>query len=337
MIGEMKINHDALPDWKTNTLFIVWPRGLENRNILEKAYFHLTKIIPEDIELHIIVKSESIIEGISDVIKRKRHGRRVFFHEVPSVMDIWIRDWAPIPVKNEKGEVSLIKACYRPLYITGKDILFAEGDNEAGKGLVNILKCPIDEINLVWDIGNFTHNGNGTAIVTLRLKYDNPWCDEITMRRHFKEKLGVEKLIFMKIEPGDPTLYVDGTVRFLDEKTIAVAKYPEDYIPENKYCDELVETLENDLGEGFTILRIPNGPIEDLVTEGFPSAKGNHLNFLRVGKYLFMPCYGDIEDEQAIEVIANNFPDINVIPVKSGEITKLARRGGVLNCISWGI
>ncbi len=84
-------------------------------------------------------------------------------------------------------------------------------------------------------------------------------------------------------------------------------------------------------------MRIPNGPIEDLVTEGMPSAKGNHLNFLRVGKYLFMPCYGEKEDEQAIVVIKSNLPEIHVIPVGPAISTAIARKGGVLDCISWAM
>lgn len=106
----MKYSLKVIPDWGSSMLFIVWPRGIEGRGILEKAYIDLTAFVPEDIALHILVKSKSIIEGISNVIKRERPGRRVFFHELSSVMDIWIRDWAPVPVRNDKGGASLVKA-----------------------------------------------------------------------------------------------------------------------------------------------------------------------------------------------------------------------------------
>ena len=176
---------------------------------------------------------------------------------------------------------------------------------------------------------------SGTAIVTSRITEDNPHVTKNDMEEFFHARLGIKNLILIDTEPGDPLGHVDGTVRFLGENIIAVASYPDDHIPENRFCDDLACRLSSAPGEEFRVVRIPNGPIEDYEIEGIPSAVGNHLNFLRIGEYLFMPCYGIPEDELAMEAISHHCPDINIVPVTSREMITLARRGGIINCISW--
>ncbi len=153
----------------------------------------------------------------------------------------------------------------------------------------------------------------------------------------YHKYLGINNLVFIDTEPGDKTGHIDGTARFLDETTLAVAAYPAMYKLENKRLDDNEAYLAEKLGPAFTIFRIPNGPIEMRKTEGIDSARGNHLNFLRVGKYLFLPCYGDNEDEEARIEINTHQSGIKVVPVGGENVIELSRFGGVFNCISWGI
>lgn len=325
----------AIPDWKTRSVFFVWPHGLDGRNLLVNAYRDIIGRIPPEIDLHIVIRDESFQDGVINKIRSVRPEGSLSFHVIPGVMDIWIRDWAPVPVSNPGGETVLAKATYNPSYLSGKFAHYATADNQAGYALSSVLNLKTVDFPLVWDIGNFTHNGNGTAIVTRRILEDNPHLTEEEIKYQFQDTLGIKHLILIEPEPEDPTGHVDGTVRFLGENLIAVASYPEDHVLENRFCDALARTLSSAPGEDFRIIRIPNGPIDEYEIEGIPSASGNHLNFLRVSDYLFMPCYGMPEDELAMEAIKNICPGITVIPVASKEMITLARRGGVLDCVSW--
>jgi agmatine/peptidylarginine deiminase len=77
------------------------------------------------------------------------------------------------------------------------------------------------------------------------------------------------------------------------------------------------------------------------VSEGVSSAVGNHLNFLRINDVILFPYYNDqISNQPFLDFksdIEKNNLQIQVIPVTIPEINKLARKGGVLNCISWQI
>ncbi len=328
---------NALPDWKTHSVYFAWPRGLYGRNLLVNAYRDIIRFIPPDIEIHVILNDNSYQDSIIKTIRKVRPDVSILFHTISGLKDIWIKDWAPIPLLVSEKETVLLKATYNPQYLSGKYAHYATADNQSGSELSSILNLQIIDLPIVWDIGNFTHNGIGTAIVTRRIMDDNPLLTENDIAFQFQDKLGINTLILIDTEPGDPTGHVDGTVRFLSEKVVAVAVYPEDHINENRFCNDLAEMLSSTLGGDYHIIRIPNGPIDDYEIEGFPSVVGNHLNFLRIGKHLLMPCYGIPEDNLAIEAINNYCADINVIPVTSKEIVTLARRGGVLDCISWGL
>lgn len=325
----------ALPDWKTRSVFFVWPLGLTGRNLLVNAYRDIIGHIPPEIDIHIIIRDESYKDGAIKKIRRVRPEGPLSFHVIPGVMDIWIRDWAPVPVSNLGGETELVKATYKPAYLSGKYAHYATADDKAGHALSSVLNLKTVDLPLAWDIGNFTHNGNGTAIVTRRIFGDNPHATKNDIEDLFHARLGIDRLVLIDPEPEDPTGHVDGTVRFLGENIIAVASYPDDHVLENRFCDELARSLSSSLGENIHVVRIPNGPIDDYEIEGIPSASGNHLNFLRIDEYLFMPCYGIAEDELAMQAINHHCPDINVVPVTSRYMITLARRGGVLDCVSW--
>ena len=57
-----------------------------------------------------------------------------------------------------------------------------------------------------------------------------------------------------------------------------------------------------------------------------------HINYLQVGKCIFVPQLGIMTDKLAIEQISRVFPDSKVVPV---EVKGIVKNGGALNCVSW--
>lgn len=101
----------------------------------------------------------------------------------------------------------------------------------------------------------------------------------------------------------------------------------------------LTKNLHTDLGDEYTIMRLMNADHEDYESEGIGSAVGNHLNFLRINDLILFPYYNDQISKQPLQDFITQMKrcnlDIKVIPVDIPEIKELARKGGVLNCISW--
>ena len=326
------------PDWQIpKAIVLVWPEQT-HRKYLVDFYARLSAYIPKNNRLIYIIKNKGIEKEVIDLVRKYNQKVNVNCIVVPEVADIWIRDWAPIPAVDDSEKVVLVKAVYWPRYLIGSKVFRekAKRDDTAGRRLTEHLEIPIIDLPLIWDIGNLTHNGKGTAIVTERLIDDNK--DRFTekeIRTILKDKLNITNLIILPEEPGDDTGHIDGMVRFVDENTVAVGSYPENY-PEGKgFMNGIAVKLEKELGKEYRIIRIPNGIPPNEKSEGIASAVGNHMNFLRLENIILLPYYGIPEDEKAKEVLQEALPDVQVIPVNTPGIKKLASKGGVLNCITW--
>lgn len=310
---------------------LVWPEELpkasdgSNRDVLKDFYLQLLDKIPSEIEVTVIVKYENQKTKIKRELQNIYPDHNFKFIVISSIRDIWIRDWAPIMIMNNSKKYA-IKANYKPYYLTKRE---SNPDNQAGLFLAD--EYNIDSINLIWDGGNFTHNDAGIGIITNRIVGDNEHYSLEEISKVIKKSLGLNKLIFVPVEPGDETGHVDGMVRFISSNIIAVSRYPKKFEEENEFLDKIVEIVKNELGKNFKIIRISNRAIDEESSEGIPSAVGNHMNFLILGEKVLIPIYSKA-DTIHIEELKEYFEPDNIITI---DCNLLAKKGGVLNCITW--
>ena len=119
----------------------------------------------------------------------------------------------------------------------------------------------------------------------------------------------------------------DGLMRFLTEDLVVINDY-------SKVDPAYGRKLESVLLEfGLHVERMPFFD-ERRRTDGIDSAVGNYVNFLRVADLILLPAYGVRDDEKAFRRLESLCPQVTIVPVQS---TKLARNGGILNCVSWTI
>jgi agmatine deiminase len=331
-----------VPDWhKPRSLVLVWPEKLNNRAKLILFYKELIGLLPSGLELSLVLKNKEIEKRISAELQQINSGITIKYHAIPIVEDIWIRDWAPFIGIDVDGNRVAAKMIYDPPYFEEKDRKYAEADNEAGYEIAGYFKYKILEYPAVWDGGNLTHNGNNKGIVTENLLEDNEFMrDENIM--FVIANLQLEDLSVIEAEPGDETKHTDGFIRFIDEKTLMIAAYPDKYykgeqlISEEELAEsrEFMDSAAEQYAEEFNIIRVTNSIPSSKITEGMPSAVGNYINFLRLGDKVLIPQYGFREDEAAYDEFAKFFGKANVIKI-SKDISKLADLGGVLNCFSW--
>ena len=340
------MKYKAIPEWEEpKGIYIINPEVIpitpkfNTRDLLVKFYNEFLYYVIDYARINIIINDKSIHVDISVPFEKVNV---IYF---PTVKDIWIKDWAPILTRDEKGKTTAMKFIYSPAY---QSISESKNGNKSGKLLALLLKIPVIEVPLILDGGNFTHNGEGIGIVTNRVISDNEHYSIKEIKNIFYNYLGIEKLIFIPVEPGDITGHTDGSVRFINENSLLVGTYPEIYeesnklIPQDEYkesnehMDRIAKTLKSELGKDFRIIRITNSiPCNSFGKNDFPPAFGNYINFVRLGNSIFLPQYNILEDYKAIEVFENNFKDLSIVPVNISGIKELSYEGGVLNCISW--
>lgn len=171
---DLKVDRSTIPDWgKCQAIVLVYPYKVHGRQHLMPFYDKFLKYIPEDIKIILLVKdlsveidlrSKCLTDGIQNTIE---------FVEFPQLSDIWVRDYAPLTA-TDMCILYPVKFKYDPSYIPGKLKASVESDDEVGSLIGKIfIHGGEHSLYFKWDMGNLTHNGKGTAIISNRLISDN--------------------------------------------------------------------------------------------------------------------------------------------------------------------
>jgi len=228
-----------IPDWQNpRSLVLVWPEKLRNRDKLIPFYKEFIRLLPSGLELTLILKNKEFEKRISSELNKINPEISIKYHEIPHVEDIWIRDWAPFLCADELENTVAAKMLYNPSYYKKYEKIFAEHDNQAGYDIANYLGYELIDFPVIWDGGNITFNGKGTAFFTKQLITDNPQFSSKNNLRKLLSKIGITKFYTTDVEPGDKTGHIDGMVRFKDEKTLLIGAYPEEYYIGDKLITE---------------------------------------------------------------------------------------------------
>ncbi len=231
--------------------------------------------------------------------------------------DVWARDFMPVQVAA--SEFVLFQ--YRPDYLHDNAELVTP--DEARQAVPLGARLCTSDINL--DGGNVVASSD-KAILTEKVYKENPEHARPALREELAAILRAN-CIFIPKEPYDVIGHADGVVRFIDEEVVVVNDYRE---LDRGYGARLEADLRR---HGLTVERLPHFRTDEVV-DGIPSAAGNYVNFLRVGKLVIVPAYGVPQDDLACETLELLLPGARVMPLRCGD---LAREGGVLNCVAWAI
>ncbi len=315
-------------------LAMVFPYGLFNKYL--KFYDEFLKDyifeIQDEIRIILIVTNLQAKQVLDD----KFAGNKFEILLIPEAVDIWIRDWAPIPVKFSKGKIIYLKPNFTTGYYKGYYQSYIPKLKIASDKLSEYFGIKVIELPLNTDGGNFAFNGKDTIILTNRIISNNETLSINEIRNIYKRTLGIKNVIFVPVEPGDVTGHTDGTLRFIDEKTIIIGKYPIRFKKENIFTDKLTKELTTQLGKDFKIISIENDIISDEdVSSKTCSATGNYINSLIIGKKIFLPTYGIESDEKAFNTLKEQLSNYDIIKITTKELKKISKDGGVINCINW--
>ncbi|MCX6158013.1 MAG: agmatine deiminase family protein [Ignavibacteriae bacterium] len=316
-------------------LAMVFPYGLFNKYLKFYDEFLKDYIFEIQDEIRIILIVTNL--QAKQVLEDKFAGNKFEILLIPEAVDIWIRDWAPIPVKFGKGKIIYLKPNFTTGYYKGYYQSYIPKLKIASDKLSEYLGIKVIELPLNTDGGNFAFNGKDTIILTNRIISNNETLSIDEIRNIYKRTLGIKNVIFVPVEPGDITGHTDGTLRFIDYKTIIIGKYPKKYKEENMFAEELTKELGTQLGNNCKIIRIENEILDDGNGKSdILSASGNYINFLKINNKIFLPIYGTQSDEKAYYSLKTSVSRYDILKVKAKELIKISKAGGVLNCITWG-
>lgn len=270
--------------------------------------------------------------------------------------DAWIRDTGPSFVVNDKGDVRGVDWTFNA-YGGLEEGLYFPWDSDAilAQKVLELTAVERYKSPLVAEGGSIHVDGQGTLLTTedcLLNPNRNPNLSQDDVENQLREYLNVEEIIWLRCEvEGDETNgHVDQLCCFARPGEV-VLTWTDD--PENVYFDvvrEAYDTLMTTMdaqGRRFNVHKLPlSDPM--FVTkeeaegievtdaaytrpEGMPIVD-TYINFYIANGGVVVPTFNQPQkDQQALQVLAEVFPNRQVVGVPSREI---GIGGGLIHCIT---
>lgn len=242
---------------------------------------------------------------------------KINFRFIQGTKDIWAVDYMPIQTDINQ----FVQFVYNPKYLRGTKYKKTISDTDSICRGMNIqpLKSPI-----ILDGGNVVRSSNA-VIMTDRIFGENPNYTHKQLIKELEEYFQVNNIYIIPEQPNDFTGHSDGMVRFLDDSTLLI----NDYKRETEYFKQAFSIAIRDTGLNW--IEIPYNPYSN---DSFDQANGDYINYLQMDNIIFLPIFGQTEDEAVVKQFEKVFNGQRIVTIKSNEI---ANEGGILNCISWNI
>lgn len=235
--------------------------------------------------------------------------------------DIWIRDFHPFGIHDsETDRTDYLAFRYQPKYLDQKKLL---NSAEINRQLVGSPECS----DLIIDGGNIIHDGLGHIIMTERVLSDNN-LSAAQLRTALSEYFEVRKLLILPEEPGDLTGHADGSIQVLNPETVAINRYHRETEVQRAYRLKVASIVSRH----FSTVSIPSEQLLEILGEGFPSAWGSRLNWLRWHEKILLPAFGNQRDAETSEILDRFHIAPVLVPIEAFEL--FTHFGGSLHCIT---
>jgi agmatine deiminase len=189
------------------------------------------------------------------------------------------------------------------------------------------LRPVVDKHRVVLEGGSIDVNGKGTLLTTeecllSKVQQRNPKMKRKDYEKVFAEYLGIKNVVWLDsgITGDDTHGHVDDITRFVAPDTVvtAVETNPDDpnYEPLRENIRRLRTATDQD-GKPLAIIELPMPA--PLIFEGrrLPASYGN---FYIANGVVLVPVFNDPNDRFAMDILADLFPDREVIGIYSGDL-----------------
>ncbi|NVK83570.1 MAG: agmatine deiminase family protein [Cytophagia bacterium] len=251
----------------------------------------------------------------------------------------WMRDSGPIIVKNGDSREALNFnfngwAKYKNYQL----------DRGVPAKVANFLKTPMTPVTykgkpVILEGGAIDVNGKGTLLTSEECLMDqktqvrNPGFTKADYEAIFKEYLGITNTIWVGdgIVGDDTHGHIDDLCRFVNANTIIT-------VVEDDPNDANYHMLQDNLNR-LKAAKLEDGSTPNIVELPMPHRldfeglriPASYANFLIINKCVLVPTFNDSNDRKALNIIADCFPDREVIGISAID---LIWGFGTLHCLS---
>ncbi|MCH4552754.1 agmatine deiminase family protein [Aestuariibaculum lutulentum] len=313
-----------------------WPGKYE---AIQWAFVEFIKKVATVEGVIVVVASDKLKEKVTGMLDMAHVNMEHVSFIVHKTNRSWMRDSGPIIVKKGAERLALNFnfngwAKYSNFKL----------DKHVPEKVAGFLNVPLKQVTykgkpVIVEGGAIDVNGKGTLLTTEEcllhptIQVRNEGFTKEDYEAVFKEYLGVTNVIWLGdgVEGDDTHGHVDDLARFVNEDTIitVVEDNPEDanYKPLQDNLKRLQKSkLEN--GKNPNIVTLPMPKRLDFDGIRLPAS---YANFLIINKAVLVPTFNDSKDRIALNIIADCFPDREIIGISA---TDFIWGFGTLHCLS---
>jgi agmatine deiminase len=313
-----------------------WPGKYE---AIKWAFVEFIKKVATFEKVFLVVADEKLKAKVSEMLETATVKMSNVSFMIHKTNRSWMRDSGPIIVQNGTKREALNFnfngwAKYKNINL----------DKQVPEKVGDFLKLPLTQVvysgkPVIVEGGAIESNGCGTLLTSEEclmhptIQVRNPGFTKADYEAVFKEYLGITNVIWLGdgIEGDDTHGHIDDLCRFVNEDTIItiVESNPKDnnYNPLQDNLKRLQNAkLEN--GKSPKIVELPMPKRIDFDGLRLPAS---YANFLILNKCVLVPTFNDANDRIALNIIADCFPDREIIGINAID---LIWGFGTLHCLS---
>jgi len=291
---------------------MIYPKYCEFIKVLTAG--ELVRINVGDEQLKAFAKEQLIAAGVDLA--------RVEFFDFET-NDAWCRDHGPAFLINEAAkQKAIIDWGYNAW--GGKYPPFDLDDIIPTK-IAEQLGLPVYHPGIVMEGGSVDFNGKGTVLTTtacLLNKNRNPQLNQQQIEEYLQKFYGVEQVLWLGdgIVGDDTDGHIDDITRFVNEDTVVT-------VVEQDKNDDNYPLLQENLATLKT-MRLLNGKQLNVVELPMPAAviyddqrlPASYANFYIGNAAVVVPTYRSKNDDKALDILQQCFPDRKVVGIDSTDI-----------------
>ena len=318
-------------EWETHAgTWLTWPRpeGISfpgKYDTVPPVYAEFIRHLVQVEEVNINVWNAEMEARVRELLlKYKAPLERVHFHHFPAY-EPWCRDHGPIFLtrgSNGKRERAVVDWGYNAW---GNKYPPFDLDDAVPQHVAKLRGLPLFSPGIVMEGGSLEVNGRGTVLTTeacLLNPNRNPQLNRAQIEKYLCDYLGVSNVLWLGegIEGDDTDGHIDDLTRFVNATTVVT-------VVEEDPADDNYELLQENLkrlrsmrdqdGKPFRIVELPMPGFVEFEGQRLPAS---YANFYIANKIVIVPTYGHANDEKALAILQDEFPDHRVIGMDSTEL-----------------
>jgi agmatine deiminase len=335
-------------EWEPHeATWLAWPHNPEDWpgkfQAIPWLYAEIVRLLATRERVHLLVQDEKDRARVESILKRA-HAKleNVRFHLWPTDR-VWTRDSGPIFVRNAEGQVAITNWRFNAWAKYPDWHLDDQIPGRAAELLGLPEWQPTSDIageprRLVLEGGSIDTNGQGVLLTTeecllSEIQQRNPGVSREQLEIAFRDHLGIDQVIWLGrgIAGDDTHGHVDDITRFVGPTTILTAVEPNTADPNHEPLAENLARLKaarTQDGQPFTIVELPLPRPVVFRNQRLPAS---YANFYIANGLVLMPTFHDPNDRIALGILAELFPDREVIGIHGVD---LVWGLGTLHCMT---